>query len=123
MPPSDEAENLNEEFIKALGEKNYVRATRIARLMNRPEEELWGLKENALRQFIVEYRNPEGVQALIREYGFPVDKLERLAKNILHDIERGEAFGKSGTPIQFDVGSMRFLSLEEWIEKYISPRK
>ncbi len=118
----DKGSDLHEEFDRALKNQNYIRAARIAQLQNRPEEEIRGLQEKALKQFIVEYRNAQGVQTLIKEYRFSHAEVERLVQSILEDI-RNEETGKTAAKSQFDIETMRFLKLDEWIERYVRPRR
>jgi len=122
-PSPEEGKNLQEELAEALEKRNYTRAAWIGRRMNRPEEEVRSLQEKALRQYIVEFRNPQGVQALVEEYRFSPEDLQRFVQKILEETTREESGGKGGPKSQFDTGTMRFLTLEEWIRKYVLTRK
>ncbi|NWF53620.1 MAG: hypothetical protein HXY45_02360 [Syntrophaceae bacterium] len=90
--------------------------------MNKPLEEIRSIQEQELRQFIVDCRNPQGVQALLKEYQLSGEEVERLVQNILRDIARERPAGKGNAKIQFDIGTGKFLAVDEWVKKYVLPR-
>ena len=118
-----EGNDLNREFAKALKNQNYTRAAWIAQVQNRPKEEIRALQEKALKQYIVEYRNAQAVQTLIEEYHFSNAELQHLVQSILQQMRNEQAAGKNVAKSQFDIETMRFLKLDEWIESYVKPRR
>lgn len=104
-------EDTLREFEEAIKGKNYIRAEMLAKSLQRSTEEIRELQHKAVKQLIIEHRNPEGAVALAEEYHFTREDIERLLQSILQ--------GSPATTIkQFDMKTMRFLSLEEWIKEY-----
>ncbi len=117
MDSQVDGKNPNDELAEALKTQNYTRAAWIAKLMKRPEEEIRSLQQKALKQYIVEYRNAKGVQTLLEEFQFSDMELERLVQSLLQEIRNEEAVsGKNVAEKQFDIETMRSLTLDEWIE-------
>jgi hypothetical protein len=102
------------ELEEAVQDKNYVRAVRIAESIGKPSDEIKELQQKAFEQFIIEYRNPQGAIALAEEYRFNGKDIEQLLRNILQEAE-----GKKGLDRrQYDIKTMRYLTLGEWIKEY-----
>ncbi len=120
---ADQEKDLDEELAKALENKNYTRAAWIAKRLNKSKDELQSIQEKALRQFIVDYRNPQAVETLLKEYQFSNEQLERLIQDILQNAYQDGTTEKKDAKTQFDVGTMRFLKLDEWIERYVKLRR
>lgn len=113
QPTNDDqkVQKIGQEFEEALKKKNYVRAELLARQLGRPEPELKELQRKALQQFIVEFRNPEGVLTLAQEYKISKEELGQLFSDLLSLLASSK---------QFDIKSMSFLNLEEWLKKHFS---
>lgn len=78
-PPISEDElRIKQELAEALRLKNFVRAELLARQAKRPDQEIKELQKKALHQFIVEFRNAEGVIALTQEYQFHQSRIKKL---------------------------------------------
>jgi len=109
--PNLKKEEALREFEEAIKGKNYIRAEMLAKNPGRPAEEVRELQHKAVKQLIMQHRNPEGAVALVEEYNFTREDIERLLQSILQ---------KSPTAAikQFDMKTMRFLSLEEWVKEH-----
>jgi hypothetical protein len=114
----EETANALEE---AIGSRNYLYAETLARRLNRPEAEVRGLREEAFRQQVVEFRNPQGAVVLVEEFGFSREDTSRLLKAALEETVRAEEKDKGAHTAKFDMESMGYLSLEEWIKRYFKP--
>lgn len=95
-------------------QKNYVRAVRIAESIGKPQGEIRELQREAIEQFIVEFRNPQGAIALAKEYHFVKEDLDQLFRGILEEAGEKKCLEKR----QFDIKTMRYLTLAEWIKEY-----
>lgn len=102
---------IKQELEAALRYKNFVRAEVLARQLKKPDHEIKELQKKALHQFIVEFRNAEGVLALAQEYKFTKEELGSFLRQLLSSSPGAE---------QFDVKTMNFLNLQEWLQKYFS---
>jgi hypothetical protein len=118
MNSDGERKALEVEYTQALEKKNYLRALSIGRLLKKPEEELRGLQEKTIRQLVIEHRNAEGLEAFLQEYPYPRDALDSLFQSILRESSQVDGSGRNLLKNQFDTGTLRFLSLEEWIRRY-----
>lgn len=112
LPPqiNEEEAKIRQELEEALKLKNFVRAEFLARQLHRPAEEIKELRQKALQQFIVEFRNPEGFLTLAQEYQLSEQELSQFLRQFL----------SSSSPKQFDLKSMSFLSLSEWVQRHFS---
>lgn len=112
LPPISEDEpRIKQELAEALRLKNFVRAASLAQQLNRPDHEIKELQKKALYQFIGEFRNAEGVLALAQEYQLPKEELRSFFQQLMSQ--------GPGTK-QFDIKTMNFLSLQEWLQKHFS---
>lgn len=82
------------------------------RLVNR-QIEIKELEQKAIEQFIEEFRNPQGTIALGEEYRFIGKDIEPLLRNILQEAEGKKVLDRR----QFDIKTMRNLTLGEWIKE------
>jgi len=102
------------ELEEAIQNKNFVRAVRIAESIGKSADEIKELQQKAFEQFIIEYRNPQGAIALAEEYHFAREDVDQLLRGILQEAE-----GKKGLDRrQYDMKTMRYLTLGEWIKEY-----
>jgi hypothetical protein len=67
---------------EAIQTRSFLQAERVARRLNRPEAEIRDLQEKALRQCILEFRNPHGAKALVDEFKFSGEDLRRILEGI-----------------------------------------
>jgi len=112
LPPSiNELQKIKQELEEALRLKNFVRAEFLARQFERPNQEIKELQKKALQQFIVEFRNAEGVLALAKEYKFSKEELGSFLRQLM---------SHSLATKQFDIKTMNFLNLQEWLQKHFS---
>jgi len=109
--PADSLRELEE----AIQNKNFVRAVKIAESIGKSADEIKEFQQEAIKQFIVEYRNPQGAIALAEEYHFAREDIDQLLRGILQ-----EAGGKKDLDRrQYDIKTMRYLTLPEWIKEYL----
>jgi hypothetical protein len=106
------------ELEEAIRNKSYARAEKIARTLGIPSDEIRELQKKAIRQFIVEFRNPQGAMALAEEYSFGKEDVKELLRTILQEVNQGNEGERSSGKKQFDIRTMRYLTLEEWIREY-----
>jgi hypothetical protein len=102
------------ELEEAVQDRNYVRAVRIAESIGKPAGEIRELQQEAIKQFIVEFRNPQGAIALAEEYHFVREDVDQLLRGILQEAEGKEGLDRK----QYDIKTMRYLTLGEWIKEY-----
>jgi hypothetical protein len=102
------------ELEEAVQDKNYVRAVRIAESFGKPAGEIKELQQKAFEQFIIEFRNPQGAIALAEEYHFVREDVDRLLRDILQRAEGKKVLDRR----QYDIKTMRYLTLAEWIKEY-----
>ncbi len=76
--------------------------------------EVEGSIRKILKQLILEYRNPQGALALLRSSRLTPSDIRRLLQEFLGEAEEKNLLNRR----QFDLKTMRYLALEEWIEEY-----
>lgn len=98
--------------------RNFVRAVNIAKVLGRPQEEIRLLQMQAIKQYILEYRNPQGAIDLIKEYQISQEELHKLLEEVFQELkERGYTERR-----QFDIQTMDYLTIERWIAQYIGKK-
>ncbi len=103
------------ELEEAKEKRNFVRAAKIAEDLGMSPEEVKKLQLQAIKQFIVEYRNPQGAITLLKEYQLNREELNHFLQEILRELkERGDNERR-----QFDIQTMDYLTLEKWIDQYL----
>ncbi len=102
------------EFEEALRRKNYARAVVMAKSKGKPPQEIKDLQRKALREFILESRNPQGANTLLEDYQFNKEEMEQLLREILEEARERRLLDKR----QYDIKTKRYLNLEEWLEEY-----
>ncbi|MGB9627921.1 MAG: hypothetical protein ACPL6D_04615 [Thermodesulfobacteriota bacterium] len=98
----------------AIREKNYARAVTIAESKGYPKEEIKKLQREALKEFILENRNPQGAHVLAEEYHFNQQDRDQLLREILEEARQKGLLEKR----QYDIKTKRYLTLEEWVREY-----
>ncbi|MGQ9645186.1 MAG: hypothetical protein ACUVWO_01440 [Thermodesulfobacteriota bacterium] len=106
---------LFREFEEAFQDKNYIRAERIARELGKATDEIQTLREKALKQLILEFRNPQGVVELIKAYRLTREDIDHLLQRIREEAEEKKILDQK----QYDIKTMRYLTLAEWIKEYL----
>lgn len=99
------------EFQKEFKKGNYVRAESLSPNVEGNEDEKKELRKKMFKQFIIEFRNPQGAYELAKEYGFSKEEINRILDEIIKEAEERKILDKS----QFDIKTMKYLSLREWI--------
>ena len=88
-----------------------------------PEQRAKELQEAALKQYIKEYRNAQGAIALAQEFGFSDDEIDRLLEAIIEEVKRSEGKRHSWAGKRYDIKTMKYLDLEEWIIQHVRTLK
>jgi hypothetical protein len=76
------------------------------------------LQEVALKQYITEYRNAQGAMALVQEFGFSDDQIDRIFGAILEEVKGSEGKKPPWVGKRYDIKTMKYLDVEEWIARY-----
>ena len=97
---------------------NYAAAASMAEQLEKPTERIKELQEAAIKQYITEYRNASGAMALVQEYRFTDDEIDRLLEGILEEARRSEGKKPPWGRKCFDAKTMKYLDIEEWISQY-----
>ncbi len=103
------------ELEEAIEKRNYVRAVKIAEDLGRSRDEIKQFQVQAIKQFIIEYRNPQGAMNLIKEYQINQEELQHLLQEVHQELKEKGYSDKR----QFDIQRMDYLTLERWIDEYI----
>ena len=98
--------------------RNYVAAVALAQQLGKPAESVKDLQGAAIKQYIVEYRNAPGATALIGEFRFTADEVDRLLELILEEVKATEGKRSSWAGRRYDAKTMKYLDVEEWISQY-----
>lgn len=72
------------------------------------------LQRRAIKQLMMENRNPEGAIRLIKENLFSRGEIEQLIQEILQEADERGILEKR----QFDIKTMRYLTFGEWLKEY-----
>ncbi len=104
------------EFEDALKGKNYARAVAIAESQGQPPQQIKDLQRKALKEFILENRNPQGAKALMEEYRIDKEEIDQLIREILEEAKQRGLLDKR----QYDIKTKRYLNLEEWVREYFT---
>lgn len=102
------------EFQKEIKKGNYVIADSLPPIVEGNEDEKKKLRKKTFKQFIIEFRNPQGAYELAKEYGFSKEEINRILDEIIKEAEERKILDKR----QFDIKTMKYLSLREWILEY-----
>ncbi len=108
-------EKKSRELEEAIEKRNYVRAAKIAEDLGKSREEIKQFQIRAIKQFIIEYRNPQGAMDLIKTYQFKQEELRQLLQEVHQELKEKGYSDKR----QFDIQTMDYLTLERWIDQYI----
>lgn len=111
-------EGEERELEEQLGRRNYAAAVALAQRLEKPPETIRGLQEAAIKQYITEYRNALGAMALLGQFRFTAQELERLLNAILQEAGRAGQERPSWAKKRYDAKAMKYLDIEEWISQY-----
>ncbi len=67
----------------------------------------------------MEFRNLPGTIALARAWGLSQEEMHRLLQEVRKEASEKGLLKKE----QFDIQTMRYLSLEEWLAEHLEKRK
>jgi len=87
FPATDPAPNLKDCISAPNQERsnsgpNFVRAEMLARQHNLPSDVITHLREIAILQYVIDYKNFVGLEVLIREFGLSPDEVSRIIELI-----------------------------------------
>ena len=99
-------------------QRNYAAAALMAERQGGPEERIKELQEAAIKQYITEYRNAQGAMALAQEFHFTNDEIDRLLEAIIEEVGGSGEKGPPWAGKRYDVKTMKYLDVEEWIAHY-----
>jgi len=97
---------------------NHAAAASMAEGREEPEQRNKELQEVTLKQYITEYRNAQGAMALAQEFGFSDDEIDRLLEAIIEEVKRSEVKRPPWAGKRYDIKTMKYLDVEEWIARY-----
>jgi predicted nucleotidyltransferase len=97
---------------------DYATAASMAEQLEKPGERVREVQEAAIKQYITEYRNASGAMALVQEYRFTDDEIDRLLEGILEEARRSEGKRPPWARKCYDAKTMKYLDIEEWISQY-----
>ena len=98
--------------------RNYAAAAALAQQLGKPAESIKELQGAALKQYIIEYRNAPGATALIGEFRFTADEVDRLLEAIFEEVKATEGKRSPWAGRRYDAKTMKYLDVEEWISQY-----
>ncbi len=107
---SDLLKELDEEIKKG----NYIRAEAISKSLGRTENEVRGLRIKAFKQLILEFRNYQGAYEIAKDYNFSKEEINKILDEVIKEADEKKILDKR----QFDIKTMKYLSLREWIKEY-----
>jgi hypothetical protein len=98
--------------------RNFAAAVALAQQLGKPAESIKEIQGAAIKQYIIEYRNAPGATALIGEFRFTANEVDRLLEAILEEVR---ATGGKRSPMagrRYDAKAMKYLDVEEWVSQY-----
>lgn len=106
-------ENL-QEFNEEIKKENYIRAEVLSKSLGRSENEIKDLRIKAFKQFILEFRNYQGAYEIAKEYKLSKGEIDKILDETIKEAEEKKILEKR----QFDIKTMKYLTLREWIKEY-----
>ena len=97
--------------------RNHAAASMAGR-QEKPEERTQELQEATLKQYVTEYRNAQGAMALAQEFRFTDDEIDRLLEAIIEEVRGSGEKIPPWAGKRYDVKTMKYLDVEEWIAHY-----
>jgi hypothetical protein len=98
--------------------RNYAAAASMAIRLEEPKEKIRELQQAAIKQYNTEYRNTPGAIALAQEFRFADDEIDRILEAILEEVKGSEGKRPPWAGKRYDVKTMKYLDVEEWIAHY-----
>ena len=98
--------------------RNYAAAASMAQRLEKPTESIKELQAAAIKQHITEYRNGPGAMALVEEFRFTADEIDRLLVAILEEVRATEGKRPHWAGKRYDAKTVKYLDIEEWISQY-----
>jgi hypothetical protein len=92
--------------------RNYAAAASVAERLEEPVERVRELQEAAVK------RNARGAIALVQEFRFTEDEIDHLFEAIVKEAGGSGEKSPSWTGRSYDVKTMKYLNIEEWIAHY-----
>jgi len=118
LPPA--TTTLEDEIQFEISRRNCVRAVVLAeKRATIPQNEIWRLKELALRQYASDYRNLPGFNKLVQDWEIPRTEVERILRDIW---EEQNNYATSEASLQYDIKTMQNITLKEWIENVLNSK-
>ncbi len=113
-----EERELEASLSEHIERRNYAAAASIAQQLAEPQERIKELQEAAIKQYITEYRNARGAIALVQEFRFADDEIDRLFEAIIEEARGSGEKRPSWAGRRYDVKTMKYLDIEDWIAHY-----
>jgi hypothetical protein len=113
-----EGRELEASLREQIEQRNYAAAVSLAERLEEPKERVKELQEAAIKQYITEYRNAQGAVALAQQFRFTDDEVDRLLEAILGEVKRSEGKRPPWAGKRYDVKTMKYFDIEEWISRY-----
>jgi len=113
-----EGRELEASLREQIDRGNYAAAVSLAERLEEPKERVKELQEAAIKQYITEYRNAQGAVALAQQFRFTDDEVDRLLEAILGEVKRSEGKRPPWAGKRYDVKTMKYFDIEEWISQY-----
>jgi hypothetical protein len=113
-----EVEERETSLREHIEQRNYAAAASMAEEQGEPEERTKELQEAALKQYITEYRNAQGAMALVQEFRFTDDEIDRLLEAIIEEVRESHGKSPPWAGKRYDVKTMKYFDVEEWIARY-----
>lgn len=112
-----ERPTLEEALRKAINNRCFQAAVRLALLLNLPEDEVRNLKEQALKQIACEYRNAVATRNLAREWEIPRAQLEEILTRAVKEFEATGNLKQAGPA--YDINTGKYLTLNDWVQQFL----
>jgi hypothetical protein len=113
-----EEHELEASLREQMERRNYAAAVALAQRLEKPAETIRELQEAAIKQYITEYRNAPGAMALLGQFRFTAQEVERLLDAILQEAARAGQKRPSWAKKRYDAKTMKYLDVGEWISQY-----
>jgi len=113
-----EERELEARLKEQIERRNYAAVVALAQQLGKPAEIIKELQGGAIKQYIIEYRNAPGATALIQEFRFTADEVDRLLEAILEEVKATEGKRSPWAGRRYDAKTMKYLDIEEWVSQY-----
>ena len=113
-----EERDLEASLREQIERRNYAAAASMAQRLEKPTESIKELQAAAIKQHITEYRNGPGAMALVEEFRFTADEIDRLLVAILEEVRATEGKRPHWAGKRYDAKTVKYLDIEEWISQY-----